>query len=161
MSLWRPFTQMQFLIEKKAIPPSLVSFAKGASLFLNEEWESGNHLQRNTEKVKTKATKEVLDAISSWWVITHGHCEPSIMKAIQEQAPYLDQVLFANFTHEPAEKLYKALKAFLLKRTKAMTARRPIAEKGDSAPLPSNPSNPAKPSSPAKTLQSLQTLQNP
>src|SRR5947199_117916 len=28
----------------------------------------------------------ILDAISSWWVITHDHCHPRIVAAIREQA---------------------------------------------------------------------------
>ncbi|RWN46900.1 MAG: aminotransferase class III-fold pyridoxal phosphate-dependent enzyme, partial [Mesorhizobium sp.] len=51
----------------------------------------------------------VLDAISSWWVVTHGHRHPSIMKAIETTASALDQIIFAGFTHEPAERLARAL----------------------------------------------------
>lgn len=47
----------------------------------------------------------ILDAISSWWVTTHGHCHPAIVQAIAEQARTLDQVIFAGFTHEPAARL--------------------------------------------------------
>lgn len=49
--------------------------------------------------------KPLLDAISSWWVTTHGHCRPEIVEAISEQARQLDQVIFAGFTHEPAAAL--------------------------------------------------------
>ncbi len=48
---------------------------------------------------------ELIDAISSWWVITHGHCYPPIVKAIQDQAAKLDQTIFAALTHEQAERL--------------------------------------------------------
>ena len=51
----------------------------------------------------------ILDAISSWWVTTHGHCHPDIVRAIAEQAAQLDQVIFAGFTHEPAAALAAAL----------------------------------------------------
>ena len=51
----------------------------------------------------------ILDAISSWWVTTHGHCRPEIVEAIAEQARTLDQVIFAGFTHEPAALLASAL----------------------------------------------------
>ncbi len=50
-----------------------------------------------------------LDGISSWWVNTHGHCHPKIVEAVQEQAGKLEQVIFAGFTHEPAEKLTRKL----------------------------------------------------
>jgi len=53
--------------------------------------------------------RTLIDAISSWWVITHGHCEPRIVKAIQDQAARLDQVIFAGYTHEPAERVARGL----------------------------------------------------
>ncbi len=53
--------------------------------------------------------RPILDAISSWWVTTHGHCQPEIVDAIAEQARTLDQVIFAGFTHEPAALLAAAL----------------------------------------------------
>lgn len=51
----------------------------------------------------------LLDAISSWWVITHGHRHPKIVAAIKAQADRLDQVIFAGFTHQPAEDLARGL----------------------------------------------------
>lgn len=51
----------------------------------------------------------VLDAISSWWVTTHGHAHPDIVSAIATQASTLDHVMFAGFTHEPAADLAAAL----------------------------------------------------
>ncbi len=53
--------------------------------------------------------REWIDAISSWWVTTHGHCHPRIMAAIANQAQKLDQLIFAGWTHEPAEKLASRL----------------------------------------------------
>ncbi|AHA27498.1 adenosylmethionine--8-amino-7-oxononanoate transaminase [Candidatus Liberibacter americanus] len=52
---------------------------------------------------------KVIDAISSWWVITHGHCHPKIMKAIRSASENFDQIIFAEYTHEPAEQLAKSL----------------------------------------------------
>ena len=49
--------------------------------------------------------RRLIDAISSWWVTLHGHTEPSIAAAIAGQAQKLEQVIFANFSHEPAEQL--------------------------------------------------------
>jgi adenosylmethionine-8-amino-7-oxononanoate aminotransferase len=51
----------------------------------------------------------LLDAISSWWVITHGHRHPRIAEAIRKQTEELDQVIFAGFTHPPAEEVAAAL----------------------------------------------------
>ncbi|MBB1497564.1 adenosylmethionine--8-amino-7-oxononanoate transaminase [Paracoccus sp. MC1862] len=53
----------------------------------------------------------LIDAISSWWVITHGHSHPPIMQAIREASETLDQVIFAGLTHEPAESLARELVA--------------------------------------------------
>jgi adenosylmethionine-8-amino-7-oxononanoate aminotransferase len=55
--------------------------------------------------------RRFLDAISSWWVITHGHRHPAIMQAIREETEKLDQIVFAGFTHEPAEALARRLVA--------------------------------------------------
>lgn len=49
--------------------------------------------------------KSWIDAISSWWVTTHGHAHPRIMAAIRDQSQQLDQLIFAGWTHEPAEML--------------------------------------------------------
>ena len=51
----------------------------------------------------------LIDGISSWWVTTHGHCHPRIAAAIAAQAHQLDQLIFAGYTHEPAEQVAQAL----------------------------------------------------
>lgn len=83
--IWHPFTQ-------HGLQPDMiaVSGARGAWL-------------------KTRDGGLLLDAISSWWVVTHGHCHPRIVGAIEEQARRLDQVIFAGFTHAPAEMLARGL----------------------------------------------------
>lgn len=53
--------------------------------------------------------RQIIDAISSWWVTTHGHCHPAIMAAIADQASKMDQIIFAGWTHEPAETLAQGL----------------------------------------------------
>ena len=53
--------------------------------------------------------REIIDAISSWWVTLHGHAQPDIAEAIARQAKTLEQVIFAGFTHEPAAELATAL----------------------------------------------------
>ncbi len=57
--------------------------------------------------------RRIVDAISSWWVVTHGHCHPQIVSAIQEQAGKLNQIIFAGYTHDAAEEVA----ALLLKVT--------------------------------------------
>ncbi len=59
--------------------------------------------------IYTKDGRRMVDAISSWWVTTHGHCHPHIMNAIAEQAQKLDQIIFAGWTHDPAEQLASRL----------------------------------------------------
>lgn len=86
---WHPYTQHQGM----ALPLP-ISRADGAWLY------------------ETNG-RPVLDAISSWWVTTHGHCRPEIATAIAEQARTLDHVMFAGFTHEPAAELAAALIARL------------------------------------------------
>lgn len=53
--------------------------------------------------------RRILDAISSWWVVTHGHRHPRIMAAIRDATEKLDQVIFAGFTHAPAESVARRL----------------------------------------------------
>lgn len=84
--VWHPFTQ-------HALSPDMPRVDRGEGAWLH------------TEKGK------LLDAISSWWVITHGHCHPRIVAAIQAQVERLDQVIFAGFTHQPAEDLARGLVA--------------------------------------------------
>ena len=83
--VWHPFTQHGL---NEPIPR--VARAEGAALF-------------------TEDGRRVIDAISSWWVTTHGHGHPRIMAAIAEQAGRLDQIIFAGWTHEPAEALAQSL----------------------------------------------------
>lgn len=49
--------------------------------------------------------RRIFDAISSWWVVTHGHRYPPIMQAIRDATDNLDQIIFAGLTHPPAEEL--------------------------------------------------------
>ena len=57
--------------------------------------------------------QRVIDAISSWWVTTHGHAHPKIAAAIRAQAERLDQMIFAGWTHEPAEEVAAGLRAMM------------------------------------------------
>jgi len=83
--IWHPFTQHGL---GQSIPE--IKSASGAILY-------------------SKDGREIIDAISSWWVTTHGHCHPDIISAIQHQASKLDQLIFAGWTHEPAEELASSL----------------------------------------------------
>ena len=85
--VWRPFTQ-------HALQPHAIEIASAEGAWLT-----------------AKDGARYLDAISSWWVISHGHREPQIMQAIRDQTERLDQLIFAGFTHEPAEALARRLVA--------------------------------------------------
>ncbi|MEI6647841.1 MAG: adenosylmethionine--8-amino-7-oxononanoate transaminase [bacterium] len=60
-------------------------------------------------KIRLEDGTELIDAISSWWCVAHGHNHPVIVDAIREQAERMTHVMFAGFTHEPAIKLADAL----------------------------------------------------
>lgn len=53
--------------------------------------------------------KRVIDAISSWWTILHGHRHPVLMAALHEAAQSLDHVHFAGVTHPAAVALAELL----------------------------------------------------
>ena len=91
--IWHPFTQ-------HAINPDSIHIDRAAGPYL---------FARNIENGVPKGERRIIDAISSWWVISHGHCHPHIINAVQEQAARLDQVIFAGFTHDPAEQLAERL----------------------------------------------------
>ena len=83
--IWHPFTQ-------HALQHEMTKIARGEGAWL-----------------ETPSGDLILDAISSWWVVTHGHRYPPIVAAIKEQVDKLDQVIFAGFTHEPAERVARDL----------------------------------------------------
>lgn len=60
-------------------------------------------------KIRLVDGSELIDAVSSWWCVAHGHNHPVIVEAIREQAERMTHVMFAGFTHEPAIKLADAL----------------------------------------------------
>ncbi len=51
----------------------------------------------------------VIDGISSWWTILHGHRHPVLMAALHEAARSLDHVHFAGVTHPAAVALAELL----------------------------------------------------
>ncbi len=83
--IWHPFSQHG--LHEEILP---VASAKGAYLTL----EDG---------------RQVIDAISSWWVNIHGHSNARIADAIYKQAQSMEHVIFAGFTHQPAVKLAEQL----------------------------------------------------
>ncbi|MCT4580446.1 MAG: adenosylmethionine--8-amino-7-oxononanoate transaminase [Flavobacteriales bacterium] len=53
--------------------------------------------------------KKYIDGFSSWWVNTHGHCNPHITNEISKQVQLLEHVAFGGFTHPQAVRLAKRL----------------------------------------------------
>ena len=53
--------------------------------------------------------RRLIDAVSSWWCVAHGHRHPAIVEAMRRQAEKLPHVMFGGFTHEPAVELAKRL----------------------------------------------------
>jgi adenosylmethionine---8-amino-7-oxononanoate aminotransferase len=87
--IWHPFTQAT-----TAAPPLLAVGGKGARV-----WDADG--------------RDYLDMVSSWWVNLHGHGHPAIARAIADQAARLEQVIFAEFTHEPAARLASRIAGLL------------------------------------------------
>jgi adenosylmethionine-8-amino-7-oxononanoate aminotransferase len=89
MKIWHPYTQ-----EAVDTPPIEIDRGEGAYLY-------------------TSDGRRLVDAISSWWVNLHGHAHPAIAEAIRLQAARLEHVIFAGFTHAPAEELAAELAGVL------------------------------------------------
>ncbi|WGS03195.1 adenosylmethionine--8-amino-7-oxononanoate transaminase (plasmid) [Bradyrhizobium sp. ISRA443] len=86
--IWHPFTQ-------HALQSEMTKIVRGDGAYLH-----------------TADGRRIIDAISSWWVVTHGHCDPQIVSAIREQAGRLNQIVFAGYTHDPAEEVAAQLLKF-------------------------------------------------
>ena len=86
--IWHPYASI-------GNPPP-VNFAKSAS-GVEIELADGSRL---------------VDAVSSWWCVAHGHNHPAIVEAIRRQSERLCHVMFGGFTHEPAVELAERLAAF-------------------------------------------------
>lgn len=74
--IWHPYTP-----QSPEVKQILIKSAKGAYLFSADG-------------------RKFIDAISSWWVNIHGHAQAQITEAIAKQAQILEQVIFADFTHQ-------------------------------------------------------------
>jgi len=46
--------------------------------------------------------RRLIDGISSWWTILHGHRDPGLMTALRRATQRIDHVLFAGVTHPEA-----------------------------------------------------------
>ena len=85
LKIWHPFTQAHADPE-----PLRVVSAQGVYLHTDDG-------------------RQIIDAISSWWVNLHGHCHPRLVAAVAAQAGSLDHVLLAGFSHPTVEQLTQKL----------------------------------------------------
>ncbi|NVK51829.1 MAG: adenosylmethionine--8-amino-7-oxononanoate transaminase [Flavobacteriaceae bacterium] len=83
--LWHPLKQHQ-------THPNSIGIVKAKGCILIDEY--GN---------------EYIDAISSWYTCIFGHCNDFITSRVYDQMQRLDQIMFSDFTHEPAVKLSEEL----------------------------------------------------
>ena len=83
--LWHPLKQHQ-------THPESLAIVKAKGCILTDE--KGN---------------EYIDAISSWYTCMFGHCNEYITSRVSSQMQTLDQIMFSDFTHEPAIKLSENL----------------------------------------------------
>ncbi|WP_028890017.1 adenosylmethionine--8-amino-7-oxononanoate transaminase [Tenacibaculum ovolyticum] len=83
--LWHPLKQHQ-------THPDSLGIVKAKGCILTDE--DGN---------------EYIDAISSWYTCMFGHCNDFITTHVYKQMQTLDQIMFSDFTHEPAVKLSEEL----------------------------------------------------
>lgn len=85
--IWHPFTQMK---DCEINPPIIIDRGQGVYV-----WD--------------KDGNRYIDAISSWWVNTLGHCHPRLNEALKRQVDRIEHVLLAGFSHEPAIELAERL----------------------------------------------------
>ncbi|MFT3775351.1 MAG: adenosylmethionine--8-amino-7-oxononanoate transaminase [Minicystis sp.] len=86
--VWHPYTPMTRYLEE--VDPLVIERAEGPRFFDVDG-------------------KSYLDANSSWWVASLGHCHPRLVRALTEQAHRLAHVSLAGITHEPAALLAEEL----------------------------------------------------
>ena len=85
--IWHPYASL-----KDPPPVRLAKAARGVEIELDDG-------------------KKLIDAVSSWWCVAHGHNHPAIVEAMRQQSERLCHVMFGGFTHEPAVELAERLAA--------------------------------------------------
>lgn len=83
--LWHPLKQHQ-------LQPESLAIVKAKGCVLTDE-----------------SNNEYIDAISSWYTCMFGHCNDFIINKVKAQLNTLDQIMFSDFTHEPAVQLSEEL----------------------------------------------------
>jgi len=85
--VWHPYTSL-----RDSDPPLPVVSAKDEFIFLSDG-------------------RSLIDGISSWWTILHGHRQPTLIAALKQAADEIDHVHFAGVTHPWAVELAEFLLA--------------------------------------------------
>ncbi|PCJ10542.1 MAG: adenosylmethionine--8-amino-7-oxononanoate transaminase [Rhodobacteraceae bacterium] len=83
--LWHPYTNVT-----KPGPTFVVKDAQGVHLTLDDGCQ-------------------LIDAMSSWWCMMHGHRNPRVTQAMHDQLDRLPHVMFGGLTHDPAINLGRKL----------------------------------------------------
>lgn len=91
--LWHPYSTIGTSKRAGALPPLVVTGARGAWLTLIRDGKS----------------VEVIDAMSSWWTAIHGHGHPVLDAAMIAQLGKMSHVMFGGLTHAPAARLAQLL----------------------------------------------------
>lgn len=84
-SVWHPFTHLKYEQDN-------ICLVRGQGAYLFDD-----------------AGKRYIDAISSWWVNLHGHCNSYISERVAAQLSVMEHAIFSGFTHKPAAELAERL----------------------------------------------------
>ena len=105
VALWHPYTAL-----RESAEPLVVVSAENEFLYLEDK-------------------RCLIDGISSWWTILHGHRPPALLEALHRVGQQIDHVHFAGVTHEPGILCAEAL----LKRSPWPTGKVFFSDNGSTA----------------------------
>ena len=83
--VWHPYAKIP-----NDVPTYLVESADGVYLNLNDN-------------------RRVIDGMSSWWSVIHGHNNPALNQSMKDQIDRVSHVMFGGLTNQPAIEICKKL----------------------------------------------------
>ena len=83
--VWHPYAKIP-----NDVPTYLVESANGVYLNLNDN-------------------RRVIDGMSSWWSVIHGHNNPALNQSMKDQIDRVSHVMFGGLTNQPAIEICKKL----------------------------------------------------
>ena len=83
--VWHPYAKIP-----NDVPTYLVESADGVYLNLNDN-------------------RRVIDGMSSWWSVIHGHNNPTLNQSMKDQIDRVSHVMFGGLTNQPAIEICKKL----------------------------------------------------